>query len=258
MNVMVLPPGLRDALLEQMANQDTVVMLTMHADAQWLNFKSRFIGVEVKNGLLLVQRPITDDGRDSALEQGHTVGVSFRKGHKKCVFSSVIAKTGQVTLDNGMVADCLWLSWPDQLQQMQRRLFYRAEVPAHTTVTARFWEGTLHEKAQSEPENGMVFEGKLVDISAGGGRVRVPCGDTYGIQTDTSYVLTFQDESEGSYLQLNTLLRHAQDEPSLGTVSYGFQFVGLEQDPRGRQTLNRLGRMVSKYQRVNLSRRSRR
>ena len=113
-------------------------------------------------------------------------------------------------------------------------------------------------------------EGFLVDISAGGAQVIVPCKDTKPCASTASGEETAAaGESEfhkGQFLGVRftpmpyemPLMFNVQVRSVLPTADHtglclGLQIVGLEASEEGRQVLNRLAKVVECYHQINQS-----
>jgi len=195
-------------------------------------------------------------------QQGETVGISFRRGNKKCLCSA------QINQIDGPDCDSLGISWPGSLQILQRRIFQRVTILpefAADGIQVRYWPyaGTpqpsissnaipadrlYHQRTVSDQEMLMldekpakVFTGQLQDISVGGARV---CTTDYAsVQIGATYQLQLLLHSSPQSLQLDAILRH-KEAPNQGCSSLGFQFVGLETGPDSPALMLQLARLV--------------
>ena len=59
---------------------------------------------------------------------GEHVGVAFRRGHKKCVFTSVVLERQEYDRNSDAPVPALTLSWPESMQELQRRAMAAFEV----------------------------------------------------------------------------------------------------------------------------------
>ncbi len=167
---------------------------------------------------------------------GEAVGVSFRFGHKKCMFSTAIqaAKTTSSGFD-------VTLDWPKKISQLQRRAYERAKPPAGAVIPVRFWLDDAVASTGDEPRD--VRHGQLANISAGG--MSVQTAESTDVETDRSYRCIFSPKQGARSLIVDTTLRHR--EGISGRAVLGFQFVGLEATAEGRKQLERVARVVSRF-----------
>lgn len=226
-------------------------VVTRRRVAGWKPFKSRFLYGDAVVGRLLVAPPSNAPGAEpSKLRPGERVGVTFRRGHKKCMFATIVLAQESLELAEGdTAAECVELQWPEALQELQRRVYYRA-TPVGRRVHVRFWPGGVSGRAEAEKTDRGILSGVLQDLSAGGMRIL-----TTDVSADTfaegdAIGCAFAPRPRADALVLDAIFRHLRPEDE-GTCSVGVQFVGLETSERGRNTLADLARLVTDYQRAH-------
>ena len=229
--------------------QKMPVVISGRCPAGWRPYKSKFrFGGAVVGRLLLAPPQRTGDEDPRSFVPGERVGVTFRRGHKKCMFSTIVLGQGPVELgEPGSAVECVELQWPQALQELQRRVYYRAAPPGRR-VHVRFWPGGVRKRAEAEHGSRGVLSGILMDLSAGGMRIMTTevSADTF-VEGDT-IGCAFAPKPRGQTLVLDAVFRHLQAEEN-GAYSVGAQFVGLETSERGRKTLAGLATIVTDYQR---------
>jgi len=229
----------KDEIIIDAARRGTQVILTRHDDLGWQVCKSRFVGCDEDRQRLYIARP--PGGRAAAWADpltGELVGVTFRRGHKKCLFNASVTgfeEQGGARLEVG---------WPEQLQELQRRAFQRAAPPPGRQIKVHF----QRKDGVGEDE---VRVGVLEDLSAGGIRVRSAAGGD--LRADDTVRLTFALRRHGPQLTLDGIFRHRESRRE-GPCSLGFQFVGLETSAEGQDTLAAIARVVADFQRAGLRR----
>ncbi len=234
-----IAPQRLDQILEDSVRQQRPLVLTHNGPDGWRTYKAAFrpsaSGIP---GLTIQVAPQADGAAASAPPVGDTLGGTFRLGHKKCMFCSVIL--GVKPHADG----ALWtLRRPDHLQQLQRRAYERAVPPKNEVVAVRFWRD-LHGDGPTDAR--VVRHGQLEDISAGGMRIKV--ADPKEIELDRTYRCVFTPRPGKPALVLDAVLRH-REAGDKGRASLGFQFVGLEISPEGLRLLDRLVRIVNHFHR---------
>ncbi|MBU0716680.1 MAG: PilZ domain-containing protein, partial [Planctomycetes bacterium] len=175
------------------------------------------------------------------LKPGETVGVTFRLGHKKCMFSPTVHSVAQQ--GNQLVVT---LSRPKGMHQLKRRVYHRVPPPPGVVVPVRFWRKESSAPAEREARD--VRHGQLEDISAGG--MRVKTADCTDVEVGTTYECVFAPRQGAPALILDATLRH-REAVDQARVSLGFQFIGFETSADGRRALDRLARIVTQFRRVN-------
>ena len=146
----------------------------------------------------------------------------------------------------------LRIEWPKNVQQMQRRAFQRATPPESAIIPVRFWQTKSNDEAATNDRSSMRH-GQLVDMSAGG--MRIKTADLDNIELEGAYRCVLTPHPGSSPLVFDARLRH-RESTNHGRAALGFQFVGLEVTAEGRKTLTRIARLVNQYQRHRRSRRS--
>lgn len=228
-------------ILEDSIGRRTSLLLTHGGPEGWRTYKSQFVAGSSSAQEIQVKAPVPREENGSRLpEAGDTLGVSFRFGHKKCMFGTILESI-QHDADNGVAT----LRWPDRIQQLQRRAFQRARPPNDLVIAVRFWR----EEASSGTvlDARTVYHGQLEDVSAGGMQVRVTNPDR--VQAGTMYRCAFTPRPGKPSIVLDALVRH-HEAADRGRASVGFQFIGLETAPEGHRTLERLARTVHQFQRA--------
>lgn len=232
--------GQVDQILNDSISQQRRLVLTHNSPLGWRTFPSRFLSGSASLQALQVAAPISCNSSAPLPAPGETLGVTFRLGHKKCMFGTTVKSVHQ---DGGEGE--VTLCWPDHLQQLQRRLYERAKPPKDAVIAVRFWCEAVASGTAAEAR--CVRHGQLEDISAGGIRIKVAHPNE--IELGATYRCAFAPRPGKSSLVLDALVRH-REAADYGRTSIGFQFVGLETTVEGRQLLDRLARTVSQFQRA--------
>lgn len=237
-----LPATQSDQVLQECIDSKRFMVLTYETDRGWRTFKGKFTGGSSADHTLRVSLCLPDDGEDGALpKSGDILGCTFRVGHKKCMFSTKLDSS--LTTEEDISAT---LRWPIAVQQLQRRAYDRVEPPRGTVVAVRFWNAIEKEHGTSEERD--VRNGQLVDISAGG--MRVKASDVSGLELDTTYRCVFTPVPGKPAFVIDAVLRHHEAAEG-ARAALGFQFVGLEATIEGRKALDRLAKLVSQFKRAH-------
>jgi len=242
----------KDEILLTAIDKKALCVITRNGPDGWQTFKSRLVAGSAYDRIVL-QSPADVDDLPTFFA-GQRLGISFRRGHKKCMFAS-IALSHAVQQVAGQRILALEAQWPQTLQELQRRVYYRVEPPGRT-VRVRFWRGGVSARADAAQTEVQTYTGSLLDLSAGGMRILSTevTGDTF---TEGEAVgCSFIPKPRAETLVVDGVYRHFQVE-SDGRVSVGVQFVGLEATDRGRQILSDLAAVVTDYQREQARRQRR-
>ncbi|MCG3132902.1 MAG: hypothetical protein FLDDKLPJ_03783 [Phycisphaerae bacterium] len=231
----------RDAILQQVIARGTRVTVTERGENGWRMHPGTFLPTRSGEALIWVE---LGDGschpggvEGAGLAPGREIGLTFRRGHKKCICCCTIERC-----ESGGGMTRVGLRLPRQVQELQRRVFERTE-PAKgcpIEVELRALPGGTSAAA------GAVIRGSLIDISAGGIRVRANL--TGKIEVGVGYLCSLRSDAARMALTVEAVLRHAE-APVDGAASLGLQFIGLEASTQGYEKLLGLARFVKSLQR---------
>lgn len=231
----------QDQILTDSVKPGRHMTLTLNTQEGWKTYKGKFEGgAHATLSITAMILISTSMDHHPLMQKGVSVGCTFRLGHKKCMFSTVVKSAELRT--GGM---CVTLQWPNELQQLQRRAYDRTLPPNGTVVAVRFWRD---DGAYVAAHGRDIRHGQLEDISAGGMRIKV--ADATVIDINVIYRCTFAPRADKPTFVVDALLRH-KEAAGNGRTSLGFQFVGLEATPEGRKQLDRLARLANRYKRAH-------
>lgn len=234
----------KNEILNWAVEQQALCVLTSHTTTGWRTEKAKFIEGAGDNGKLVLAFAKGNGETAADYTPGERVGLSFRRGHKKCMCASVVLGVAQGA-EGSAEADRVILRWPDAMQELQRRVYYRA-TPSRR-VHVRYWNGGVARRADAESADSGIGFGTLLDLSAGGMRIRVQDRPGEFVEGD-AFGCAFAPKPRAETVVLDGVFRHLQHEED-GSWSIGLQFVGLETSERGRQTLADLANIVTEYHR---------
>ena len=237
----------RDLRLKAAVEKCIPMTLTAKIDGQWRNHKARFISHHDRH-ILIEPAPKREEDAGNSLEAtpGMHLGVSFKFGNHKYVFSTTVIELQEMYLAQGNT-EVATITWPETLELMQRRNFYRAAIPSHHRPVATCWLGGLEESAAAS-EASSTFHAQVADLSVGGVRLECQVGDAPEMRVGQTVGMRVAFANQPQALMLEATFRHA--EPLGSQIELGLQFIGLEHSDAGRQTLGHLSRVVSYYQRL--------
>ena len=129
----------RDEALRQAVEKRLPLVASIWREGRWMLLKSRFLPRDPGGELLCIEPP-TSDGPSHAphppvdVAAGSNVGITFRRGHHKCLFATTVVGRQRITLSAQLRADALLIRRPGSVQQLQRRAYMRALAPADALV----------------------------------------------------------------------------------------------------------------------------
>ncbi len=245
-----LDPDRQDELLHEAASRYLAVVVTCRAADGWTTLRSRFLGTDAKDQQLFIEYPSGSGTVTPEIVGGQNIGVSFRRSHKKCVFNTMVLGRCQFSLSATEGLPALKLRWPEQMCELQRRLYYRAPVPEGITVPVELWRGRAEDRrSQNDP----IYRGTMLDLSAGGVSVALPSDDSPCWHEGDPASCEFQAGSGEPPTTVSGRLRH-WEEIGGGCVRVGLHFVGLDSSPDQRDTLERVIHVTVRFQRAEMDR----
>lgn len=239
-----LRPQQAEEILAETARGRTIVGLTWRDDRRrWMIAKARLVEADRgRDGLLIECKHAADDDGDEIPQLGQDLAVSFRRGSRKCVFNTTVLGR-DIHGDGERHHLVLRVAWPNDLHELQRRLFYRTPVPRGRFIPVDLWINTQQDEAQPFPQRG-----RMLDLSAGGLSVELPREARPRWRNDEQLSCRFVNDAQRGPIEVSARLTHYNRLPD-GHVRLGLQFLGLDAGEEGRRTLNRIENMTGKLRR---------
>lgn len=202
------------------------------------------------------QRPIN-------IKVNQPVGISFKYGYGKFVFDTTVEALEQSSSSKpgSGRGGTIVLAAPQRMELVQRRSYFRINVPESLKVKVLIWhrKGKRNQQVQSDnkvEEMYNCWQGRMMDISAGGAQV-VITNENNTSESDFKNGqfagIRFTPLPYETPIVLNTQIRNVLPTADGKGVSLGMQFVGLEASPEGRRLLSRLASVVERYYQINQS-----
>jgi len=191
------------------------------------------------------------------------VGVSLKYGYGKFVFGTKVV--GLEPSGDGTSGGTIVLALPDRIELVQRRSYFRVDVPKSLKVNTLLWHrgqkeaDPKHNKGRPETDGddqvpaSHYWQGKLIDISAGGTQVAIDAVQREEFKTGQFIGLRFTPMPYETPLMFNARIRNILPTADGESVCLGVQIVGLEASFEGRQILQRLCNVVERYYQINQS-----
>ena len=189
------------------------------------------------------------------------VGLSFKYEYGKFVFDTTVE---DLKPSDGQEAypergGTIVLAVPDKVEVIQRRSYFRVNVPESLKVKVLLWHrnGKLQEIQQAQDAGDrmhQVCHGRLVDISAGGAQVVMPHESlSSGVKFKKGQFvgMRFTPMPYETPIVLCAQIRNILPTADGKDSALGLQIVGLEASCEGREVLNRLIKIVEQYYQIN-------
>jgi len=176
------------------------------------------------------------------------VGISLKYEYGKFIFETkVVALEPSLGATSG---GTVVLAVPERIEIVQRRSYFRVDVPRSLRVNVLLWHRGKN-RTPDEPRN--YWQGKLVDISAGGAQVVVDAGQRPDFKKGQYIGLRFTPMPYETPLEFGAQIRNILPTADEKSICLGLQIVGLEASCEGRGVLRRLCNVVEQYYQINQS-----
>ena len=238
-------------------------------------------GVGPDNRLTVMSAAEGERPRPINIQVNQPVGISFKHEYGKFVFDTkVVALESSPAVSQGdntggrEHGGRIVLAVPDRMEVLQRRSYFRVNVPETLSVKVTLWhrngkfQGENQEQALAFPKAATTkyFGGKLIDISAGGAQVMILKQDeandsnqgffnrqNFSFKKGQFIGLRFTPIPYETPLMFSAQIRHILPSEDNKSIYLGLQIVGLEASPEGRQILSRIAGVVEHYYQLNRS-----
>jgi hypothetical protein len=202
------------------------------------------------------------------------VGISLKYGYGKFIFESTVMALEPSS--DPTKGETISLLAPDRIEIVQRRSYFRVDVPSSLKVNVMLWHRRCTDEIpsqlsqtqqiqtsadtqrtpappRSQSPYDCYWQGKLADISAGGLQIVVDNGQKPDFKKGQFVGLRFTPMPYEMPLTLNAQIRNILPTADQKCICIGLQIVGLEASPEGLQVLQRLCDVVEHYYRINQS-----
>ena len=246
MNDLTIPRGAEPRkLLQSVIEEEIPAIMSYLSRGKWHVAKiiMRKLGASRLNVLLLQG----DKPHPVNIQENQPVGVSLKYRYGKVVFDSKVTGFEQ----NGSEAEIVLLV-PDRVEIIQRRSYFRVNVPSSLKVNVILWH-RQHDENDNRKAPDKYWQGKLMDISAGGLQVAMDNSTNPDFRKGQFVTMRFTALPYQQPLMFNAQIRNTLDTADGTGTCLGMQIVGLEASPEGQETLQRLCSVVEEYYQVNQS-----
>ena len=122
----------RELLKEAIARHCPIALSCRVVDG-WAGFYSKFLQTSTDPAAIVLEYPWGDGRCVPELVQGQVFGISFRRGPKRCVFTSNMLATRRISF-NHVEMPAILIEFPAEIFELQRRLDYRAPTPVEGRI----------------------------------------------------------------------------------------------------------------------------
>lgn len=237
----------RNSALEWAVAKQAPLSICLLPDGQWHGLKSTILRFDGGEKLLQIVYPIyAEKGAPPEIVTGQELGISFRRGHKKCLFVAPVVVRRQDSGTDGQAVDTLVLRAPNQIREMQRRLYQRVIVPPERLVPVKLWQGGV---PKAQRQTWPICAGRVSNVSVGGVFVEVRADQNPRLAVGEAVGVEITAKPNEHPILVDSQYRHCMLISS-ERLGLGLQFVGLEQDCPGRATLTQIAEFVKELRRT--------
>lgn len=238
--------------LDQAAKENALVVVTVQENDVWHTFKCRFLERDPNRKFFVLDYQETHGTKPIALSPGQYVGISFRNRSRKVMFATVVEAKGRYLVDGKNSVPAVRFRWPEDLTELQRRVYYRTPLPAEMSVMLNLWPGGVNARKPTQQKTLSICTGELLDLSCGGTLVQLNQLEAPDWPDNQSLGVELHLPDGRPPMLMNAYFRGARyDEEN--QLCAALQFVGLELTDDGRSILQRLARFVQKIHRMSLA-----
>ncbi|MGA1979425.1 MAG: PilZ domain-containing protein [Sedimentisphaerales bacterium] len=202
-----------------------------------------------------------------SIQVNQPVGISLKYGYGKFIFETTVVALEPSSESSGKSdttgGETISLMVPDRIEMVQRRSYFRVDVPSSLKVKVMLWhrryadENPQMQQISTPPPGARrvllecYWQGKLTDISAGGVQIIVDSGQKPDFKRGQFVGLRFTPMPYEMPLMFDAQIRNILPTTDEKSICLGLRIVGLEASPEGRQVLQRLCNVVEHYYQIN-------
>ncbi len=191
------------------------------------------------------------------IQVNQPVGISLKYEYGKFIFETTVVafEPSSDPTSGGMIV----LKVPDRIEVVQRRSYFRVDVPSSLKVNVMLWHRRYTDEMPQETQDSdsrrtppdRYWQGRLTDISAGGAQIVIDNEQKPDFKRGQFIGMRFTPMPYETPLMFNAQIRNILPTADENSICLGLQIVGLEASPEGRQVLQRLCNVVEHYYRIN-------
>ncbi|MFQ5500955.1 MAG: PilZ domain-containing protein [Phycisphaerae bacterium] len=235
------------SLLEWAAEKRADLVVSHAVDGGWVNLRSRFIRFDQDQNVIEITYPQAGEHQaPPEIVVGQNLGISFRRGHKKCLFVSGVAMRREEVDSSGLRFHTLVLRVPEEIRSLQRRAFQRVMIPPNDFIAVKLWEGGVPEQ---DSVAWPLCSGRVANISVGGVLVDIRTDQNPRLRVSDIVGVEITARPGAQPISIDGQYRHCVQEGE-GRLGLGFQFLALEHSIPGRSTIMEVAEFVRSLRRT--------
>jgi hypothetical protein len=233
-------------VLKEAVEQEIPMVISYLSRGKW--HVAKVIPVEVGANRFEVELAPGKKAHPINIRLEQPVGLSLKYHHGKIMFDTAV--TGLEPSPDPLGRGRIVLMMPDRVEVIERRSFFRVDVPVNMKVNVVIWRQQSVQTAD-KPSNSCYHKGQLVDISAGGVQVAIDSDQKGALNTGQFVGIRFTPMPYERPILFDAQIRNVLPTADGKKACLGMQIVGLETSSEGRRTLDRLCDVVEKYYKMN-------
>jgi hypothetical protein len=194
------------------------------------------------------------------IQVNQPVGISLKYGYGKFIFETSVVAIQPSTEPTG--GETISLMIPERIEMVQRRSYFRVDVPRSLKVNVMLWHRHTDEIPKTQQTESQTsdshqvpqeryWQGKLANISAGGVQVIVDASQKPDFKKGQFVGLRFTPMPYETPLMFDAQIRNVMPTACGKGICLGMRIVGLEASPEGRQVLQRICSVAEYYYKIN-------
>jgi hypothetical protein len=248
-------PHPNHVLLRDAIARNSAAVLALPSAGMMRHHKTRLLA-ETSEGFWIEaigaeDRPLID----ALIAESQPVGIAFKSGHTSVVLKALIRKPQEpFKVNEETVVDAMFLAFPQDFIQQQRRKAYRVSLPPGHQIGLRLWRIPEHAILRDRPLASLELFANLHDLCVMGLGVRCRPGrdgQPAKVQPNERLRIVLTWEKNEVLTEGRVMHKRLLDS---GLVEMGIQLKKLEKDIDGRQTLAKLTELVGYLQREEIKR----
>ena len=242
---------LRDAIA-----RNSAAVLSLPSAGMVRHHKTRFLA-EAENGFWIESAPTEKPLIDSLMDEEGPVGISFKGTPLPVAFvSNIRARECRYPVNETTFVEALFLPFPENFRERQRRQAYRVVLPTTHEIGLRVWHIPEHAILRDRPMGASEVGVRMTNLSVMGiAAVARPGRDGKPARLLVNERLRMILTWSGQELLTEGRVIHFRAAGESAQIAFGVQFKRLEKDIEGRQTIAKLTELVGIQQREEIKRR---
>lgn len=244
------------ALIESCELNDNIT-LSIKDDGKMYVYKSRFLGIDLKQKFILIDRPSAETVGAKPILKGTHFDIFFTYKNFRYLFPSKLLEHTRFTMQGNDIYAARILM-PAELQDGEKREYFRVQAGMRPPVTVKF---LIYEKGSETPimsklveDTPKEFQAQLVDISGGGISLRTTPGEKPFLMEKGDIIkANFKLKKEMEEMEIWCEVRNKRRYKDTEIVIWGMRFIEGEKNRHLKSYRNKIMRYVVERQREMLS-----